>query len=66
MRQDQLEWLESTRKSLNRAKGSGVGERLTDNTLVRVALDLLRSRSEALAGTTEAELRASVGLSESS
>ena len=35
-------------------------ERLTDNTLIRVALDLLLERADQLDGDTEAELRNSV------
>ena len=44
-----------------RQESSGSNERVTTNTLVRVALDLLLDRAEDLAGSTEAELRASVG-----
>lgn len=35
-------------------------ERITDNTLLRVAVDLLLAHAEELAGDTEEELRASV------
>lgn len=38
----------------------GVGERLTDNTLIRVALDLLMQRGDELAGTTDDELSLSL------
>jgi hypothetical protein len=41
---------------------STVGERITDNTLVRVAIDLLLTRADDLAGVTEDDLRASLGL----
>lgn len=37
------------------------GERLTENTLIRVALDLLFAHEAALTGNSEEELRASVG-----
>lgn len=40
----------------------GRGERITENTLIRVAIDLLFSRGDDLAGATEAELRHSLGL----
>jgi hypothetical protein len=40
----------------------GAGERITTNTLIRVAAALLLSRSQDLAGTTEEELRRSLGL----
>jgi hypothetical protein len=46
---------------LNRNRG-GAGERITTNTLIRVAVALLLSRSQDLAGTTEEELRRSLGL----
>lgn len=46
---------------LNRARG-GAGERITENTLIRVAISLLLSRASELRGTTEEELRQSLGL----
>lgn len=53
-------------RALNEARRrgarSGTGERITDNTLVRVAVDLLLQDPRRLRGTTEDELRASVGL----
>ena len=58
---DQLGELSVTRRMLNKRRGSE-GERITDNTLIRVAVALLLSRSADLAGTTEDELRASLGL----
>ena len=48
--------------TLHNAK-RGRGERITDNTIMRIALDLLLERKHELKGTTEDELRASVGLS---
>lgn len=62
-RRDQLDWIEAKRKELNSLRGRA-GERLTDNTLIRVAIDLLIVNGERLQGTTEAELRASVGISD--
>jgi len=50
-------------RRLNRARG-GAGERITQNTLIRVAMALLLSRAQDLAGTTEEELRRSLGLPE--
>ena len=58
---DQLGELSVTRRMLNNRRGSA-GERITDNTLIRVAVALLLSRAVDLAGTTEDELRASLGL----
>jgi hypothetical protein len=46
---------------LNRNRG-GQGERITQNTLIRVAVALLLSRSQELAGATEDELKRSLGL----
>lgn len=63
-RRDQLDWIEGKRKELNSLRGRA-GERLTDNTLIRVAVDLLIANGDRLAGTTEAELRASLGIRDS-
>jgi hypothetical protein len=38
------------------------GERITDNTLIRVAVDLLLQRQKELVGSTENELRVALGL----
>ncbi|GAA5202197.1 hypothetical protein GCM10023346_48560 [Arthrobacter gyeryongensis] len=38
------------------------GERITDNTLIRVAVDLLLERQNELVGSTEDELRLALGL----
>jgi hypothetical protein len=61
IRSDQLEWVEEQRKELNQRR-QGAGERLTDNTLIRVALDLLMKHQGELRGVTEDELRVSLGL----
>ncbi len=61
LREDQLDNLTSLTRSLNR-KRRGTGERITENTLIRVAVDLLLDKSDQLKGTTEQELLASVGL----
>lgn len=62
LRPDQLAWLEDTRKDLNQKRGIGTGERLTDNTLIRLAVDLLRQREADLAGATEDDLAGNLGL----
>lgn len=59
LRLDQLDELTVLTRRLNRAR-KGKGERITENTLIRVAIDLLLERSGSLAGTTEEELRDSV------
>ena len=61
LREDQLDYLTSLTRALNR-KRRGTGERITENTLIRVAVDLLLDKSDQLKGTTEQELLASVGL----
>lgn len=59
--QDQAKDLKILTMTINDLKLS-VGERITDNTLVRVAIDLLLERKDELSGTTERELRESLGL----
>jgi hypothetical protein len=61
VRLDQYEALQTLSRQLNRSRNRR-GERITENTLIRVAIDLLLSRQGEVAGTTEAELRESVGL----
>ncbi len=61
IRLDQADALAQLTRRLNRAR-SGGGERITDNTLIRVAVDVLLARSDRLAGTTETELRNSLTL----
>lgn len=48
-------------RRLNKAR-QGSGERITENTLIRVAVDLLLQGQDRLKGATEGELRKSVGL----
>ncbi|MFC3689541.1 hypothetical protein [Aquipuribacter hungaricus] len=66
MHAQQVADLANLTRALNEARRngarSGTGERITDNTLVRVAIDLLLEDPGRLRGTTEDELRASVGL----
>jgi hypothetical protein len=59
LRADQLDDLARLRRGLNRQRG-GEGERITENTLIRVAVDLLLARAGNLHGLTEDELRKSV------
>ena len=60
LREDQLEKLTILTRSLNRQRRGG--ERITENTLIRVAIDLLLSQSVKLSGATEAELLEALGL----
>ncbi|WP_264320938.1 hypothetical protein [Zarconia navalis] len=62
LREDQLDRLTAIARKLNRAKRGG--ERITENTLIRVAVDLLLDRADVLSGATEAELRDSLSLEE--
>lgn len=66
LRQDQAEELSREVRRLNQARrgvdGGTQGERITDNTLIRVAVDLLLSRVGQLSGHTEEELRNSLSL----
>ena len=59
--QDQAVDLKILTMTINNSK-LGMGERITDNTLVRVAIDLLLERKADLSGTTESELRESLNL----
>lgn len=59
--EDQADQISRTSRSLNMAR-QGEGERITDNTLVRLGISLLIDRLEELHGTTEAELHQSLGL----
>ena len=58
---DQITNLSILARVLNRNRDAA-GERITSNTLIRVAVALLLSRSQDLAGSTEEELRRSLGL----
>ena len=58
-RQDQLNDLTTLTRQLNRRRAS-TGERITDNTLIRVAVDMLLKVADALDGATEAELLSAV------
>lgn len=55
LREDQIILLTQTARKLNRKKGRG-GQRITENTLIRVAIDVLLEHSDQLAGATEQEL----------
>lgn len=59
LRADQLDGLARLTRDVSAARVSK-RERITENTLVRVALDLLLEQSDRLAGDTEEELRASL------
>lgn len=58
-RQDQLNALTVMTRQLNRRRTT-TGERITDNTLIRVAVDMMLEVADSLAGSTEADLLASM------
>ncbi len=53
---EQFDALTDLARRLNRRKPRGVGERITENTLIRVAVDLLLAEAARVQGTTEDEL----------
>jgi hypothetical protein len=59
LREDQFIALSRLVRILARRRTTRSGPRLTENTLIRVAVDLLISRADQLAGDTEGEIRAS-------
>ena len=59
LRDDQLDLLTSIARRLNRQRQKK-GERITENTLIRVAVDLLLDMEEQLEGINEDELLKSV------
>lgn len=61
LRSEQRTALTAAARQLNTQK-AGEGERITDNTLIRVAVDLLLARGDELQGTTEEELKQSMNL----
>lgn len=61
LRDDQYAQLTALSRRLNKAR-KGRGERITENTLIRVGIDLLLREEAGLQGFTESELRESVGL----
>lgn len=61
IRDDQYSALTAHARRLARTRPAG-SERITENTLIRVAIDLLLDQSDQIAGGSEAEIRKSVGL----
>lgn len=59
--ESQLVELATLARRLNRAR-RGAGERITENTLIRLAVDLLLHHAELLDGVTEDQLRNSLTL----
>jgi len=61
LREGQIGDLTAHSRRLNKAK-TAPAPRITENTLIRVAIDLLLSRVDDLRGNTEEDLRRSLGI----
>ncbi|PNW65401.1 UNVERIFIED_CONTAM: hypothetical protein BEN50_03655 [Euhalothece sp. KZN 001] len=59
-REDQFDDLTALARTLNRRRKGG--ERITENTLIRLAVDLLLKEADQLEGNTEEELREALDL----
>jgi len=62
LRGDQVDSLASLARRVNREKPSRGGERITENTLIRVAVDWLLSQEDYVGGSTEEEIRRGLGV----
>ena len=62
LRSDQVDALASLARRMNRSKAERGGERITENTLIRVAVDWLLSRDEAVGASSEEEIRRGLGV----
>ena len=60
LREDQFDDLTALARTLNRRRKGG--ERITENTLIRLAVDLLLKEADQLEGSTEEELREALNL----
>jgi hypothetical protein len=61
-RGDQVDALASLARRMNRGKAERGGERITENTLIRVAVDWLLSREELIGASSEEEIRRGLGV----
>jgi len=62
LRGDQVDSLALLARRINRQKPSRGGERITENTLIRVAVDWLLSQEAHVGGSTEEEIRRSLSV----
>jgi hypothetical protein len=62
LRSDQVDALTSLARRMNRGKAERGGERITENTLIRVAVDWLLSRDELVGASSEEEIRRGLGV----
>jgi len=63
LRGDQVDALASLARRMNRDKAKRGGERITENTLIRVAVDWLLSQDEPVGASSEEEIRRSLDVS---
>ena len=61
-RGDQVDALASLARRMNRGKVERGSERITENTLIRVAVDWLLSREELIGASSEEEIRRGLGV----
>jgi hypothetical protein len=64
LRGDQVDTLASLARRVNRQKATRGGERITENTLIRVAVDWLLSQEAYVGGSSEEEIRRGLGVPE--
>jgi hypothetical protein len=62
LRSDQVDALASLARRMNRGKAKRGGERITENTLIRVAVDWLLGQDEPVGASSEEEIRRSLGV----
>ncbi|MEQ7848137.1 hypothetical protein [Nocardioides kribbensis] len=62
IRDDRAEALATLSRRLMRSRRGAGAERITDNTLIRIGIDLLLQHADQIEGATEDELRKSVSL----
>lgn len=62
LRGDQVDSLAALARRVNRRKASRGGERITENTLIRVAVDWLLGQEGHVGGSSEEEIRRGLGV----
>jgi hypothetical protein len=62
LRDDQVDVLASLARRMNRGKANKRSERITENTLIRVAVDWLLSQEEPVGASSEEEIRRGLGV----
>ncbi len=62
LRSDQVDSLSALARRVNRQKASPGGERITENTLIRVAVDWILGQEAYIRGSSEEEIRRGLGV----